>query len=196
MAGIDKIVDQIMSKAQSEAQSILAEAQKKADEITADFKADGNKSAAAIAEKSKSEIESYGNRVQSTIDLNRRQAFLQAKQELISEILEKAYNELSNCPDTEYFDMILKLLEQNVQSGNGEVAFCEKDLKRMPADFVSKADEIAKAAGGSLKLSDKKPGIENGFVLVYGDIEENCSLRAIFDARREELVDLVHGILS
>ena len=37
--------------------------------------------------------------------------------------------------------------------------------------------------------------IENGFVLVYGDIEINCTLRAVFDERMDNLKDLLRPLL-
>ena len=196
MAGVDKIVEKIMSKAEAQAQEILAEAKTRADGITADYKAAAAADVEKAAARSKASVESYGSKVQSTIDLNRRQAFLMAKQEIISEMLEKAYQKLAAAPDAEYFEMLLTILKQNVQPQDGMIALSAKDQERMPADFEQKAGAIAQAAGGNLKLSGQTAKIENGFVLVYGDIEENCSLQAIFDARKEELVDLVHGILS
>ena len=37
--------------------------------------------------------------------------------------------------------------------------------------------------------------MDGGFVLLYGGIEENCTVRALFDARREALQDQVHALL-
>ena len=37
--------------------------------------------------------------------------------------------------------------------------------------------------------------IENGFVLLYGDIEVNCTLRAVFDERMDDLKDLLNPLL-
>ncbi len=34
--------------------------------------------------------------------------------------------------------------------------------------------------------------MDGGFLLVYGGIEENCTIRAVFDAGREELSDRVN----
>ena len=49
--------------------------------------------------------------------------------------------------------------------------------------------------GGSLTLSDDTADIDSGFILRYGGIEENCSLKALFADRQEELQDLVHKLL-
>ena len=65
----------------------------------------------------------------------------------------------------------------------------------MPADFRAGIGKISKAKGGSLKICRQEKGIEGGFVLAYGGIEENCTLRAMFDAKRDELSDEAHRLL-
>ena len=37
--------------------------------------------------------------------------------------------------------------------------------------------------------------MDGGFLLVYGGIEENCTIRAVFDSKREELSDHVNRLL-
>ncbi len=39
-----------------------------------------------------------------------------------------------------------------------------------------------------------RDNIDNGFILAYGGIEENCTIRAMFDAKRDELSDIVHRL--
>ena len=95
----------------------------------------------------------------------------------------------------EYFELILKMLGKYALSQEGEIFFSANDLKRMPTGFEQDAQQKAQANGGSLKVSRKGMNIENGFVLVYGGIEENCTLRAMFDAKRDELADKVHRML-
>ena len=53
----------------------------------------------------------------------------------------------------------------------------------------------AAGKGGSLTLSKEQRTLDGGFILIYGGIEENCTIRALFDARRETLQDQVHGLL-
>ena len=63
----------------------------------------------------------------------------------------------------------------------------------MPEGFRA---EIARMAaenkGGSLTVSGETRRMEGGFVLVYGGVEENCSFRALFDSRKDELQDKVN----
>ena len=65
----------------------------------------------------------------------------------------------------------------------------------MPAGFEKKIEAAAKEKGGSLVLKKEPKAIADGFVLVYGGIEENCTLRALFDAKRDQLQDQVNAIL-
>ena len=91
--------------------------------------------------------------------------------------------------------MLLKLLSSNVQKNDGEIRLSSEDLKRLPADFEEKAAAIAKEKGGSLRLSKEPAAIKDGFLLVYGYIEENCSLDAVFAAEKDSLTDLIHSML-
>ena len=193
---VDKIIDQILAKAQAEADSIVADASKKADGIRAEADSETAEMTAAVKARSEADLAGYESRIESSIDLNRRRALLAARQDIITGILDKAYDRLDKQNDEKYFEMIIKLLRQNVQPLEGKIAFSSKDMKRLPSGFEAQCSEAAAAVGGRLALSDKPRDIENGFVLIYGDIEENCSLRAIFDASKDELTDLVHGILS
>ena len=65
----------------------------------------------------------------------------------------------------------------------------------MPQDFEKKIAAAAEAKGGSLVLKKEPKAIEDGFILVYGGIEENCTLKALFDAKKDELQDKVNEIL-
>ena len=65
----------------------------------------------------------------------------------------------------------------------------------MPESFQSDIKKLAEAKGGKLTISGEGRNIENGFVLAYGGIEENCTLKAIFDAKRDEFADKIHHIL-
>jgi len=53
----------------------------------------------------------------------------------------------------------------------------------------------ALAGRGTLHISAQPRDIDGGFVLVYGDIEENGTLAAQLDDRRAELQDMVNRIL-
>ena len=127
--------------------------------------------------------------------MQRRTRVLSAKQEVIAEVLNKAYEKLKAMETADYFAMMMKILDKYVLAQAGEIYFSQADVNRMPADCRAEIEKIAKAKGGSLKICSQEKGIEGGFVLAYGGIEENCTLRAMFDAKRDELSDEAHRLL-
>ena len=90
---------------------------------------------------------------------------------------------------------LLKMLDKYALPEAGEIFFAASDLARMSNDFRAEVEKSAASKGGSLVISEEGRKIENGFVLAYGGIEENCTLQAIFDAKKDELSDKVHRII-
>ena len=66
----------------------------------------------------------------------------------------------------------------------------------MPEDFVKKIEKIAKEKNGSITIEDSRDNVENGFVLVYGDIEENCQIKALFNGQLDRLKDIANRDLD
>lgn len=195
MRGIEKIAAQIIGEAEEKKAAIYEEIQHKIDELNA--KTD---------EEIKAELERINDdtlREEGTLEelaglaaqQKRRQAALSAKQEVIGEIINEAYERLLNLEDEKYFAVIKKMLEDNVLSEKGEIIFSARDRQRMPKDFEDVIKNVALEKGGELVMSDEIRSIDGGFVLVYGGIEENCTFKAMFEASREELHDMVNGKL-
>lgn len=195
MTGLEKMKSQILDEARAAAESKLSAARAEADKILAEAKAEAEKCTESISRKSEKAIDSYKERVASSNDLRRRTKLLAAKQEMIAGVLDKAYSQIEGMKKDEYFDMLIKMLEKYAEPQEGEIFFSPADLKELPESFAGKVEETAKKKGGSLKISKEGRNIENGFILAYGGIEENCTLRAMFDAKKDELSDKVHRIL-
>ncbi|MCR5203279.1 MAG: V-type ATP synthase subunit E [Lachnospiraceae bacterium] len=195
MDGLNKLIDQIQNdaskscseiidKAKAEEKEILAEAKKEADRIKND------------SEIRKDALEKSGNlQAKSSSDLKKRQTILAAKQEIISDILDKAYESILNKDTDEYFSFLEKILKKHVQNKKGELLLSKKDLDRCPATFKDSVKTLAKEAGGELSVKDEAADIEGGFILVYGGIEENCSIKALFRENQNKLSDEVSAYL-
>ena len=192
MSGLDKMKAQIIAEAQDNAKEILAQAHAQADSIIGEAKAQAEKDARKIVAQAEARAKEKSSRLQFT-DMRKRKAVLEAKQEVISEVLEDAYKAVGELDDAAYFAMLEKVLEKYVLPEEGTICFTEKDRKRMPQGYMEKVYETAKKKGGSLELTETVPdGMDGGFILTYGGIEENCTIKALFDARREELSDKVN----
>ncbi len=195
MTGLDKMKSQILDEAKSAAQSKIAEARAQADEVIRLAEEEAAKQTEGILHKAEMDVASYNERTASSTDLQKRTQILAAKQEVIAEVLDKAYEKIKAMGTEEYFSMLLKMVEKYALPQDGEICFSDSDLKRLPEGFEAEVSKAAVAAGGSLRLSREGKKIENGFILIYGGIEENCTIAAMFDAKRDELSDIVHRLV-
>ena len=195
MTGLEKMKSQILDEANRSAGEILEQAKKEADAVMAEARKNAEAECQRISEKSEADAESLKGRAESSCDLQKRKAVLKAKQEVISEILKRAYKKMLASDTETYFHIIRKMLNKYVLPEEGEICFSSDDKKRMPDGFEKEIAAIAAAKGGKLIVSKEERNIQGGFVLIYGGIEENCTFKAMFDSRRGELSDKVHALL-
>ena len=189
MTGLEKIVQQIQDDAQQAAQAALARARDEARQIMEQARGETDAQVAAIEAQSAAAVAAAHESAKSAAALARRRAVLEAKQEIISSAIAEAQKAACALPEQEYFALILKMIGKYSLPLDGEILFNPADKKRLPDSF---ADALAK---GTLRISDETRGIDGGFVLVYGGIEENCSFAALIDAARETLQDQVQALL-
>ena len=195
MTGLDKIVSQILEEANNSASAKLEKARAEAEEIMNTARAEAEKEAEEILQKAKTDMENYAERTKSAADLRRRTAILAAKQEMISQVLDKAYQKFCSMDEETYFATLLDILKKFVMEDDGVFFFSEEDRAKLPDDYEEKIEAIAAEKGGTLTVSQENRNIERGFVLAYGGIEENCSFRALFDSRKDDLQDKVQAVL-
>lgn len=195
MAGLDKIIGEIHAESDGLIREVLDRAQKEAAQIRSEAEKKAGDSVERIRRESDARLADSKSRAQSAAALTKRQLLLQEKQNLIGEVLEKAKETFLALPEAEYFDTLLALLKKNALSEQGEIVLNERDRKRLPADFEKKAEEAAKAKGGSLRISEKTREIDGGLILVYEGIEQNCSVDALFETNIEMLQDKIQNIL-
>ena len=195
MSGLDQMIQRIAEGAQAQVSEIAANTKAEADRILSEAAAEREAKSAEIAERSARETASYRERVAASLEQQRRTALLGAKQAVIASMLEKSYDTLLAMPAERYFPFLKRVLENYALPEAGEICFSRKDLDRMPAGYLEELQAIAAGKGGSLTLSKEQRTLDGGFILIYGGIEENCTIRALFDARREILQDQVHSLL-
>ena len=78
----------------------------------------------------------------------------------------------------------------------GKILFSAADRRRLPEDFDNKLKiALSEKPEAILTLSEDVTDLNGGFLLIYGDIEENCSFDALFFAAKETLQDKVNSLL-
>ncbi len=192
MAGIESITSLIKQEATENAEKIISDANNTANEILAEAKKAADEKSKAASAIEKAEIDAVISKAKSAAELKKRRDLLYAKQEIIGEIIEKAKSSLSALPDKEYFELLIKLVKKYATGQEGTLALGAKDLKRVPDDF---AESLKKASDNKLTLNKEPINIKNGFLLLYGGIDINCSFDSLFDENMEEITDKVSGIV-
>ena len=194
MTGLDKIINEIKEESDQTTAAILKEGRDKADQIRAEAEKETAAAEKEIADKGKAEVAQIEKRAADSSDFIRKRALLEAKQEIISEVLAKAKEKILSLPDSEYAAFLEKLIIKNADDGEGEVVFGKDDAKKIPDDFIEKVSGKLPAAK-TLKKSSRQPDIDRGVVLYYEGSAENLSIEEIFASKKDELTDIVKGIL-
>ena len=123
MTGLDKMKSQILDEAKKAAEEKISEANAQADEMIRLAKEDAAKQTESIQKKAEEDVANYQERMVSSIDLQKRTKILAAKQEVIAEVLEKAYEKVKAMSEEEYFSMLLKMVEKYALPQEGRSAF-------------------------------------------------------------------------
>ena len=106
MTGLDTIVEQILNEARDQSAEILNKAKRQSDDIIAQARKEAEKVKASSDSRIQHEKTGGKSRAKSSSELKKRQAILKAKQEIIGEIMDKAYADFLALPDDEYFAMV------------------------------------------------------------------------------------------
>ena len=192
MAGIDKMIRQIEDDTKAVCDDMLQKARAKSDRILSEANAEADKITANGKRRTADRIADIEKRGESSAALEERKIALYTKQSIIGEMLNKGLETAKSLPDDEYFELILKMIEKNSQEKDGVIAFGQKDLDRLPKNYMQKVNSVSK---GKLRLSDEAAAVDAGFILSYGGIEENCSFDAIFMSESENLSDRAGKLL-
>lgn len=189
MTGLENITGQIKKEAEKAAEEIIRDAEKKAAEYIENAKAESLKIAKAAEEKSVRRAADLTARMTAADELKFSRSVLLKKQEIIRDICVSAKAELASLEKDEYFDFLTKLLDVYSRDTQGEIMLTAADKARITAEFEKAA------AKHNLTVSEESIDTDGGFILVYGSIEINCTLDALFDSYNEELTDMLNGFL-
>lgn len=195
MSGLDEILNLIEAQQKQTEESIIKAAVSKADAIKAEGDSKAQKAYDDFMKKSSAQAEKDYENACNSADAAMKRRILACKVGLIDQTLEKTVSRLKKLPEKEYFELILKLAERHIRPEQGVISFGKSDLSRIPADFENRLSELAKKKSGQIILSKEAADIEDGFILTYGLISENCSFRSIIESEKEAVRDTAARVL-
>lgn len=194
MTGVEKIISQIETNSNNRCLEITDSAEKNAEKIIADAKALAAKTQSEATQASASLLSEAKNSAAASALLKKNQVILCEKLLIIDETLAKALEVIKSLPKKEYFDILKELAVKNALSGKGVLRLSKEDADRIPAGFIESINSSIKDKDSSVSLG-KNADIDSGFLLIYGDIDINCTFNSIISSKRDELRDALNQLL-
>lgn len=175
----DLKVSEITEKAKFEAEKILSKARVEAERVIDIAKVEAEKN-----------FEEVIKRAKLRADAEEKNLVLKEKQRLIKKAVAEAKEAAGN--GGEYLEILKELLKNSDKSTGGKIIFREEDYKAFSAK--GEISDILKEK--NLEISNERLAeFERGFIISYGDMEENCTFDAIFREKKDEFSDVVGKIL-
>ncbi len=189
MTGIDKILMEIKKDSDGRINEVLSASKAEEKRIIEEAQAESKRQSEEIIEKAKKDAETIKERAKSSAQIKAGRLVLSKKQEIINDLILKAKEFIGEMSADEYSEFMIKAIEKYSHKEEGVVKFSDHDK----AFANAKVYDVLKEK--NLKICEENIDAKIGFILDYGDIEENCTLEAIFDGSLEILSDKVCGII-
>ena len=173
MSNLDNLVAEILQQAQKEANRILAKTKAENLEFTEKENKKIQREVDILEQKSKEEAISLKERILSNANLKSRDMILQAKEELVDRVLEKALERLKNIDKNSYSEFVENILKSLKISKNAEIILTRK----MKEEF---GDEIF-----GYKVSDDV--VESGCSIKDGNLIYNNEFSNLLEFNKEDL---------
>ncbi|MFY9380122.1 MAG: V-type ATP synthase subunit E family protein [Acutalibacteraceae bacterium] len=194
MTGLNKIIDKISQDSVAKCDGIIFDANNEATKIKNAAVAQGDAQKQEIIKEAKAKADAIIEMANSSASLEIRKNLLATKVEILNDTIDAAYEQMKAMPDKEYFAAIYALVKKYAQNMQGVMVLSQKDLDRKPKDFEKKINaQLPKDV--SLEVSNKPANIGEGFILIYGDVEINCTFKAIIEDSRDELKDKIYDMI-
>ncbi len=194
MTGLNKIIERIAQDSAAKCDGIIFNAQNEATKIKEAALELANEEKEAVIAEANKEAKVIVDTAESGSELEAKKVLLATKVGIIDNTIAEAVKKLAEMPDDEYFAAIYALVKKYAQAAEGEMLLSEKDLGRLPGDFSKKINE-GLVSGAKVNVSKTPANISQGFILVYGDIEVNCTFDALVEEARDDIKDELYSII-
>ena len=173
MSNLDNLVAEILQQAQKEANRMLTKAKTENFEFSEKENKKIQKEVDAINDKAAEEAQALKERVISNANLKSRDMILQAKEELVEDVLERVLERLKNIDTKKYLKFVENILKNLNLSKNAEL-IVTKDMRLVLGDKIL-----------DYKISDQT--VESGCSIKDGNLIYNNEFSNLIEFNREEL---------
>lgn len=188
--GLDKVKDRLLERTQTQIKALQAETDKRTAEITAKFTEEADHTYWKHATAGKQTIDQTAQGLADTAAMESRKKVLAFKQELVEKAFDLSLDRLSELPEEKYIKFLVSLCVKASQSGSERLIFSMRDRGHYGKRVTIAANEMLESQGRPAKLtmSEETRPIRGGVILTDGLVDVNCSVEALIEARRRELL--------
>ncbi len=194
MNGLEKIKQKILSDAKDVCDLLTAEAEEKAQKIVEKNLKAAEAEAQEILRRAEAETARIAENAESACETIRKRAQLEAKCRVIDGWVNAAKDRIKSLKAEEYFDFIAAAAVRHCSPDVGVLLMRAEDIKAMPSGFLEKINGEITDGGRFSEIKAADIGV--GCVLSYGDIEENCTVDALFDDKADEIKDALFAFMK
>ena len=197
MKGTEKIIAHIENDAKAQAQAIIDEANRKAEEVRSAGEKAAQEAYDKLIREGKAECEAMLNRKIRMAEMEAKKEVLGAKQERVVETFAKSVSIICELPREEYAELFAKMAAKVSVSGTEKMYFCKNDKDECGQRIADRANELLAEQGkvGKLTVAEGAVNICGGFVLIENGIELNCSAEMLVDRCHKNMVAEVANAL-
>lgn len=194
MSGIDEIISQILSEAESAAAQTVEQAQLAAQKTLEDYREKAAAQKAALADAQQRDFSAERTRAESAAQLAARNAVLQTKTTLIAACVDAVRERLRTGWAGEYRALFLRFFNESLTGGD---ATLRMDASGEQASaFWESALALARERypNAALRLAEDTK-VTGGFVLEYGEITAPCTADDVVEFYRDALEAKANEVL-
>lgn len=189
MTGIEKIIAKIEDNCKIICDDIIGKANAEAQKILDNAEIEGANAKEDAIQAAKSKCQTDIELANSKAEHERKKAILATKISIINEVIDESMKKLKSLPDADYFNAITLLINRFAQKGHGVLRFSKNDINRMPKDFEATINDMLRSSERSVEISETPIDIDGGFIIIYNEIELNCTFDSLLNASLEEIKD-------
>lgn len=191
------IIEKILKGAEAEAESIMAEGDRRVQAIKEEMARQIEKDRKTLLEKNKVAIAEIHDRSELMSHLETRKNTLAAKRKVIDEAFDGAREQLRHLDDEKWSVLIASMVAESVVTGDGKLRVPARDREKYENGFLDSLNRGLQANGlsGQLTLDDQLADFEAGVMLVGEDSDINGDFDVLLDAVREKYEHQVAAIL-
>lgn len=192
MAGIDSIIERIISDAKTNAEARIARANREADKLISDKKVQAQEEEVKLLSEAQAVIDAKVKQSRATQNTRSQRRLLSERVTLIDEVIAEAKRRISILPSRDRFSMIENFVVANCDGSDGILVLSKSDQWNIPAGFC---EQLSKKTNSGITLSSDFGDFETGCILICGNYEYNGTLDALVEERMDEIKDQVNRIL-